>query len=284
MRNSHFAMALACACASCALSCAAITGFDEDYDAALARAKAANRQMIVLFTGSDWCIWCKRLEEEVLSKPEFLDFATNQYELVMLDYPRDKTKQSAARRKRNSELSEKFGVDGYPTVKVVDSQEKELYSTGYARGGAKAWIEGFGKGMIEKPLFDKHLAGLQERCMALGKKMSGEIVAAAPKDMDGDVRKWFLKMKEVGPKYLGEMEALRDELAAKKVPDELTQKKADMTRYFEMMCAQLKWMVDMDVDEAIKEFKESRKRAEDDAPRARAHCADSPAPARRRED
>ena len=49
-------MKYACLAGLCALSlhCAALTGFDEDFDAALARAKTANTPMIVLFTGSDW--------------------------------------------------------------------------------------------------------------------------------------------------------------------------------------------------------------------------------------
>ena len=101
-----------CLAVLCALSlhCAAMTGFDEDYDAALARAKTANTPLFVLFTGSDWCIWCKRLESEVLSKPEFLDFATNAYTLAVVDMPSDKSKQSAGRRRRNSELVAKYKV------------------------------------------------------------------------------------------------------------------------------------------------------------------------------
>ncbi len=101
-----------------ALPCLALTGFDADYDAALARAKTSGRPLFVLFTGSDWCIWCQKLEEEVLSQKEFLDFATNTYELVELDYPMVKP-QLAAQKKRNQELAKKFKIEGYPVLSVA---------------------------------------------------------------------------------------------------------------------------------------------------------------------
>ena len=43
-------------------------GFTDDWDAALKKAAAEKKTVLALFTGSDWCIWCKRLEGEVLSQ------------------------------------------------------------------------------------------------------------------------------------------------------------------------------------------------------------------------
>ena len=40
-----------------------------DYDDALKQAKDENRHVFVFFTGSDWCGWCHRLRDEVLSTP-----------------------------------------------------------------------------------------------------------------------------------------------------------------------------------------------------------------------
>ena len=139
------AIALMAGCA--ALRCGAMVGFDADYDAAMARAKERGKPLFALFTGSDWCVWCKRLDAEVFSKPEFLDVATNAYELAVLDFPMDDSRQSAAERKRNEKLSERFKVKGYPTVLLIDAKDgTELYRAGYERGGAKAWIESFQEG------------------------------------------------------------------------------------------------------------------------------------------
>ncbi len=43
-------------------------GFTDDLDAAMKRAQANGRKILTVFSGSDWCIWCKRLEAEILSK------------------------------------------------------------------------------------------------------------------------------------------------------------------------------------------------------------------------
>ena len=126
----------------------ALTGFDPDYDAARARAKANGRPMVVLFTGSDWCGWCIKLEKEVFSQPEFLSAATNEFELVVLDFPSDKSKQTDAQRKRCEELSEKFQVQGFPTVKVLKaSDESVICEMGYAKGGAAKWLENLHKNL-----------------------------------------------------------------------------------------------------------------------------------------
>ncbi len=132
-----------------AMPCFALTGFDPGYDDALARAKTSGRQMFVLFTGSDWCHWCVKLEKEVFSQKEFLDFATNRYEMVVLDFPMNK-KLPEAETKRNRELSKKFSVRGFPTVLVIDAEEKVVYQTGYRAGGAKKWVDGFKEGTSRK--------------------------------------------------------------------------------------------------------------------------------------
>ena len=42
---------------------------------ALAQAKKENKLVLLNFTGSDWCIGCRRLDVEVFSKPEFINYA-----------------------------------------------------------------------------------------------------------------------------------------------------------------------------------------------------------------
>ena len=137
------AAAIAAMVGCAALECAAMTGFDADFNAATARARQSGKPLFVLFTGSDWCIWCKRLGAEVLSQPEFLDVATNSYELAVIDFPRDRSGQTDDERVRNKALCGKYGVRGFPTVLLLDADGKELYRAGYERGGAKAWIEAF---------------------------------------------------------------------------------------------------------------------------------------------
>ena len=37
---------------------------------------ANGRKILVVFTGSNLSVWCRKMEREVLSKPEFRNFAT----------------------------------------------------------------------------------------------------------------------------------------------------------------------------------------------------------------
>ena len=61
-------------------------GWTTDYKAALTKAKAENKNILIDFTGSDWCGWCIKLHREVLDKPEFIDYAKKNLVLLYLDY------------------------------------------------------------------------------------------------------------------------------------------------------------------------------------------------------
>ena len=236
--------------------CFALTGFDPSYDAALARAKASGRQMFVLFTGSDWCHWCVKLEKEVFSQKEFLDFATNRYEMVVLDFP-SKKKLPEAESKRNRELSKKFAVRGYPTVLVIDADEKVVYKTGYEAGGAKKWVESFKEGAGLDPLFAEHLAPFDKKMRGVIDRISSEFETA----MGGgrDRKKMVKAEKTIAAKFLPEVEALCGELKAKEVPEELAEKKKEFAEKFEQLRSGLEKSANLDVEKALTEIEEKAK-------------------------
>ena len=107
------------------------------YDKALTQAKAEKKVVLADFTGSDWCGFCIKLKHEVLDTDEFKTWAKQNVVLLELDYPRQK-QQSDEVKKQNQELAKKFGVDGFPTVLVLDGEGKELARiVGYA--GKEEW-------------------------------------------------------------------------------------------------------------------------------------------------
>ena len=119
----------------------AAEGWKTDYTAALAQAAKENKMVLLDFTGSDWCGWCIKLQKETFSKPEFKKFAEQSLVLVELDFPRGKT-QSDELKKQNEELAEKFGVQGFPTLVLLDPQGKEAArNVGYLQGGPDAFIQ-----------------------------------------------------------------------------------------------------------------------------------------------
>jgi protein disulfide-isomerase len=84
------------------------------------------------------------LDKETFSKPEFKEFAAKNLVTVELDFPNNKP-QSADLKKQNEELQAKFGVDGFPTLVLLNSKGKEVArNVGYLPGGPAgliAWVE-----------------------------------------------------------------------------------------------------------------------------------------------
>jgi thioredoxin-related protein len=116
------------------------SSWDTDLPQALNRARSENKLVLLDFTGSDWCPWCIKFDQEVLSTGKFAAYANDKLVLVKLDFPRH-TEQSAALKQANQELYQRFNVDGYPTYILLSSSGKELgRQVGYAEGGPTAFI------------------------------------------------------------------------------------------------------------------------------------------------
>jgi thioredoxin-related protein/tetratricopeptide (TPR) repeat protein len=115
-----------------------------DFEAAKAKAKAEKKLLLVDFTGSDWCGWCKRLVAEVFGKEEFKKEAPAKFVLVEVDFPNAK-KQSDGLKKQNKELQKRYKVRGYPTIFVMDADGKVIAQTGYRPGGPNAYMKHLGE-------------------------------------------------------------------------------------------------------------------------------------------
>ena len=94
-------------------------GFTDDLDAAIAASKKSGKTVYAVFSGSDWCYWCKVLEEGYLSKKDFVKEASKKLELVFIDTPRDKSVLSEKARENNPALVKKYGIRGFPTVMFI---------------------------------------------------------------------------------------------------------------------------------------------------------------------
>jgi protein disulfide-isomerase len=105
-----------------------------------------HKPLMLFFTGSDWCGWCKRLQAEVFVKPEFSEWAAKNVVLVEVDFPR-RTQLTPELQNQNGQLQQFFQVQGYPTVWLVNASKtdgkinfEKLGSTGYVAGGPQAWL------------------------------------------------------------------------------------------------------------------------------------------------
>ncbi|MBO7686900.1 MAG: thioredoxin family protein [Kiritimatiellae bacterium] len=117
-------------------------GWTEDFEAAKQQAAKEGKLILMDFSGSDWCGWCKKMDEEVFTKDRFVREASKKFVLVSVDSPRDKSILSALARKQNKALAETYEVRGYPTVVIVDPDGKEVKRhSGYRAGGPNGYLK-----------------------------------------------------------------------------------------------------------------------------------------------
>jgi thiol:disulfide interchange protein len=97
-------------------------------DAALSKAKAEKKNVLVEFTGSDWCPPCIMMDKKVFSKKEFTDAAKKNFILVKIDIP-NKDKEL---KKKNVKVMKDYRVSGVPTVLLFgeDGNEFHRFSAG----------------------------------------------------------------------------------------------------------------------------------------------------------
>jgi thioredoxin-related protein len=115
-------------------------GWLTDIDAAKKSASESKKDLLIDFTGSDWCGWCIKLNDEVFKHDAFKTGVKDSFVLVEIDFPREKGKLPEDVRKRNTELGEKYAVQGYPTILLCDAEGKPYAATGYEEGGPEKYV------------------------------------------------------------------------------------------------------------------------------------------------
>jgi thioredoxin-related protein len=137
---SYLALAVLCAIAIPARAVPP-PGWTEDYAKAVEKAKTENKNVLLDFTGSDWCGYCIALNKEVFSTAKFKTWAKDNVVLVEVDFPHSKP-QTQKVKAQNADLKTKYPSNGYPTIVIVDATGKELArKVGYSPGsGPDAYI------------------------------------------------------------------------------------------------------------------------------------------------
>ncbi|MBM4014085.1 MAG: thioredoxin family protein [Planctomycetes bacterium] len=121
---------------------AAGEGWIGDWDVAAKAAKEAGKDLLVDFTGSDWCGWCIRLDEEVFAHAAWKSAIVADYVLCALDFPNgDEAKAKVPNAARNEELREKYGVNGFPSILLMTADGAVYAKTGYQEGGPEAYLK-----------------------------------------------------------------------------------------------------------------------------------------------
>lgn len=110
-----------------------------DAEAAVKQAADEKKDLLVLFTGSDWCPPCIKLEQQVLGTEEFAQQSASRFVLLKLDFPQN-TPQSEELQKQNGAWADRFGVEGFPTLILLDQEQRPYAFTGFREEGPDAYL------------------------------------------------------------------------------------------------------------------------------------------------
>lgn len=101
-------------------------------------AKAQNKPLLLYFTGSDWCIWCQKMDGEVFDSAEFHNDFAQKLVFVELDFPQKK-KLDAATKAQNEKLANEYNIQAFPTVLILNPDGKLMATLHYEEGGVQAF-------------------------------------------------------------------------------------------------------------------------------------------------
>jgi thioredoxin-related protein len=133
-------------------------GWSSDFAAAKKQAAESKKDLLLDFTGSDWCSWCMKLNDEVFKLEPFKAGVKDSFVLVELDFPKDKSKLSDDTQKQNAELVKTYAVQGYPTILLCDADGRPYAATGYKEGGAEKYVAHLNELRANKTKRDEALA------------------------------------------------------------------------------------------------------------------------------
>lgn len=110
-----------------------------NYDEAVKQAKSTSQPLLMFFTGSDWCGWCNKIDEEAFDTKDFADTSGNKFVFLKLDFPLYAA-QDPQLKAQNKQLQQKFDVRSFPTVILYDVQKnQQIGTTGYRAGGGRQY-------------------------------------------------------------------------------------------------------------------------------------------------
>jgi thioredoxin-related protein len=117
--------------------------WEVDFDNALKTTQNSNKTIVLVFSGSDWCAPCMKLEKEIWETVTFQKYAKDHFVMLRADFPRKKAnKLSKEQAMKNAELAENYNPNGYfPAVVIIDNNKKVLGNTGYKKLTPEEYIE-----------------------------------------------------------------------------------------------------------------------------------------------
>ncbi|MDX2247716.1 MAG: thioredoxin family protein [Bacteroidia bacterium] len=102
-----------------------------DFDTVIQIAQRENRPILMVFSGSDWCKPCIKLQKEVFDQRVFEEYAAQNLVLLKLDFPRyKKNRLPDSLQIHHESLAEKFNPEGgFPFICLLNSEGTVITQT-----------------------------------------------------------------------------------------------------------------------------------------------------------
>jgi thioredoxin-related protein len=122
-------------------------GFSQDWNYNFEEAKKLaaeqNKNIIIVFSGSDWCAPCIKLDRNIWQSDAFKKEAAQDWIIVRADFPRKKANELPKdQTEHNRKLAEKFNLEGsFPLVVILDKNGKVLGKMGFKNVSPEEYIK-----------------------------------------------------------------------------------------------------------------------------------------------
>ena len=114
-----------------------------DFEEAKQLANEENKNIILVFSGSDWCAPCIKLDRNIWQSEAFKKEADENWIIVKADFPRKKANQlEDSQTEKNRKLAEKYNVEGsFPLVVILDKSGKILGKMGFKNVSSEEYVK-----------------------------------------------------------------------------------------------------------------------------------------------
>ncbi len=81
---------------------------------------------IFVYVHTDWCTWCKRMEEETFSNNDVAEYMNDKFMPVALDAESQKQVKFNGQQMTEQDVASMFGVEGFPTHIFLNSNGEPI--------------------------------------------------------------------------------------------------------------------------------------------------------------
>ena len=204
---------------------AEVGAFTQDIDAASALAKERGLPLLLDFTGSDWCGWCKLMDRQVFAQDAWRAWAATSIVLATIDFPSDESLVPERFRERNRKLSDRYDVEGFPTYVLLSPEGEEIGRLGASHDAtAEKFVVQVRAALVEadpaklaaalSPGEAEEFARLKARVKAIE---DGDAVEGAA-ELEEKIESWQRRLDEAKKSAPETVRALQSEAVAELTP------------------------------------------------------------------